>query len=574
MFRALTDDTAARRALYWFMLIALVVLAAGLGLRGPWPPDEPRFALVAQQMVDSGHWLFPHRGIELYADKPPMLMWLEAVSFELVRSWRIAFLLPSLVAGMGTLALVYDLGRRLWSPRVGLVAAALLLCALQFTSEVKQAQIDPLEMFWITLGNWGLLVHLLRGPHWGAFWLGCFAAGLGVITKGVGVLVLLMLLPYGLARWRGWRGVAVMMRGSWWRWALGALAFLLAIALWLGPMLWVAYHSGQPDYRAYVNDILFHQTADRYAHSWAHAEPVWFFAQVMLTEWFPLSLLALACVPLWRQAVREREPRVLLPLLWWALVLVFFSIPLGKRSVYVLPVLPMVALALAPYAQQLMARRWLQRLCMGLLVAAAVIYIAGGAYAWLVYPKAARRLAASYDLAAQGKLLWWIVMAVGVSLAATALAMRRRGGIVALLAGMLVARVVWVMGTYPLLDANQSTRAIMQSAFQAIGPQGQLALVGWREELLFQAHQLHHPVAEFGFTRAPAAQLSDALRWQAKAPHTRWVLIETHALGACIDTGKTRLIGTANRTTWWLFDRDAVKPACRNARAPERASAH
>ena len=36
---------------------------------------------------------------------------------------------------------------------------------------------------------------LLRGPDWPKFWLGCFAAGLGVITKGVGFLPLLVLLP-------------------------------------------------------------------------------------------------------------------------------------------------------------------------------------------------------------------------------------------------------------------------------------------------------------------------------------------------------------------------------------------
>jgi 4-amino-4-deoxy-L-arabinose transferase-like glycosyltransferase len=61
-----------RRELWWFFAIAFVVLAAGIGLRDPWPADEPRFVLVAKQMWDSGDWLFPHRGAELYADKPPL----------------------------------------------------------------------------------------------------------------------------------------------------------------------------------------------------------------------------------------------------------------------------------------------------------------------------------------------------------------------------------------------------------------------------------------------------------------------------------------------------------------------
>lgn len=122
-----------QRETWLFWTVAFVVLAAGLGLRDPWPADEPRFALVARQMVDSGDWLFPHRGTELYSDKPPMLMWLQAALYTVLRDWRIAFLLPSLLASMGTLWCVVDLGRRLWTRRVGLYAGWLLLFAVQFT---------------------------------------------------------------------------------------------------------------------------------------------------------------------------------------------------------------------------------------------------------------------------------------------------------------------------------------------------------------------------------------------------------------------------------------------------------
>ena len=158
--------TRASRETWLFMLMALLVLGAGLGLRDPWPSDEPRFALVARQMVDSGHWLFPHRGTELYSDKPPMLMWWQATLYSLFGHWRVAFLLPSLLAALGTLWCVVDLGRRLWTRRVGLYAGWALLFALQFTFQAKKAQIDPLLVLFITLANYGLLRHLLLGPAW------------------------------------------------------------------------------------------------------------------------------------------------------------------------------------------------------------------------------------------------------------------------------------------------------------------------------------------------------------------------------------------------------------------------
>ena len=97
------NDARQRREVAWFFAIAFLVLAAGIGLRNPWPADEPRFVLVAKQMWDSGQWLFPHRGQELYADKPPLFFWLLGAAHAVVRNWTWSFLLPSLAAAMATL---------------------------------------------------------------------------------------------------------------------------------------------------------------------------------------------------------------------------------------------------------------------------------------------------------------------------------------------------------------------------------------------------------------------------------------------------------------------------------------
>ena len=171
------DATARTRDTWIFWGMALLMIGVGLGLRDPWPADEPRFALVAKQMVESGDWLFPHRGHELYADKPPMLMWLQAVLLKATGEMRIAFLLPSLIAALGTLALVRDLGTRLWNRQTGIWVGWMLLVALQFTYQAKKAQIDPLVTFFITLANYGLLRHLLTGPSWRWWWSGSTGQG-------------------------------------------------------------------------------------------------------------------------------------------------------------------------------------------------------------------------------------------------------------------------------------------------------------------------------------------------------------------------------------------------------------
>jgi 4-amino-4-deoxy-L-arabinose transferase-like glycosyltransferase len=552
------DERSSRREFGWFMLIALVVLAAGIGLRSPWPPDEPRFALVARQMLESGQWLFPHRGIELYSDKPPMLMWTEAFWMWLTGGWRGAFLLTSLLSGLGTLALVWHLGRRLWNDRVGLVAATLVLATVQFVDVVKHAQIDPLNLFWITLGNTGILLHCLRGPNWRMYWLGCFAAGLGVITKGVGVIALLMLLPYAVMRMRQWPGVT-RTQGDGWRWAGGAVAFLLAIALWLVPMLTAAYGLRTPEYLAYVQDILFRQTAERYANSWQHEEAPWFFLLVILRLWIPTWLLLPFVVPGWRASLRLRDPRVWMPLIWVALVLAFFSIPSGKRAIYILPALPMLALAMAPEVAGLLKTRWLPRAAFWVAAGCAIVFVGAGTWALVKAPKAAQRIAEGYELAGHGQPLWWCVVAVGLGFLVAAAVFRPRRGVAALLAGMGLAWIIWPVGTYPLLDANQSTRQLMEEADQHVGPDGQLGLVLWREELMYQARR---PVAEFGFARDAADQLRDGRAWQAADPAHRWLLINEEALDDCVVREKVVPLGVANRTTFALLPADASKPGC------------
>ena len=308
-------STDRRQALFFFA-IAFFVLAAGFGLRDPWPADEPRFVLVAKQMVESGDFLFPHRGQELYPDKPPVYFWLLSAAFGLVGSWRWSFLLPSLLSAMGTLALTWDLGRRLWSPRAGLWAAIAVAVALQFVYQGKRAQIDPTLVFMTTLSFYGLCRHLLLGPHWRWWLAGCFMAGLGVVTKGVGFLPLLALLPFAFFARRRWQGVATMGEGHGWRWAAGALAFFVAIALWLVPVLAVGLSSGNPEHAEYLRNILFKQTAQRYADPWHHTEPFWYFGQVVLFFWLPFSLALPWLLKPWVRAWRERDARVWLPLAW------------------------------------------------------------------------------------------------------------------------------------------------------------------------------------------------------------------------------------------------------------------
>ena len=552
-------QTARSRDTWLFWLIAVLVIGAGLGLRDPWPADEPRFALVAKHMVESGNWLFPHRGVELYSDKPPMLMWLQAAAYTVLRDWRVAFLLPSLLASLGTLWCVVDLGRRLWTRKVGVYAGWALLFALQFTYQAKKAQIDPLVTFWITLANYGLLRFFLeaRGgrPDWRMWWLGWFAAGLGTITKGVGVLALVMLLPAFWAAWRGWRGIRVPLRD--WRLLLGPLAFAAAAAVWLVPMLSVALSRHDPAFDAYVQDILFRQTAGRYAKSWDHPQPPWYHLGVMLTMWLPPMLALPWALPAWRRRLRRRDPRFLLPLAWWLFVLVFFSIPSGKRDVYVMPALPMACLALAPLLPGIVRKVWARRLAWGIALALVAVCLGGGLAMLFGDPAFEARFAAERGFAAGADAIAWLLLAMGGWGLAGALWFRRRPLAVMLnmLAGMWV---LYGVVAYPLLNPSSSARGLMEAVGQRIGPRTELGLVAWKEQNLLMADR---PAKTWGFVMPPHEQLAAAMPWLRANP-SRKVLILEAAMGPCVDQAHAEYAGVANRRRWWLIDASALRPGC------------
>lgn len=536
--RASRRDTAID--LLWLAAIGLVLMGAGLGLRDPWPADEPRFALVAQDMLRSGDWLFPRVGGDLYADKPPVFFWLMAASMAVTGSLRSGFLLPSLLAGLGTVGLVYDLLRRARGREVAFAGAFMLLLTFQFTWQARQAQIDGVLCFITTLSLYGLLRHLLLGPSRGWFLLGWAAAGLGVITKGVGFLPLLVLLPFALLVRRGWRSKAPRIGPLS---LAGLCVMLVAIGLWFVPMV-VATSAGG-ELLAYRNEILFQQTATRYGDAWHHRAPFWFYiVEVVPLLWLPLVALVPWLWPRWREALRSRDTFVALLLAWVVIVVLFFSGSSGKRGVYVLPAVPALAMAAAPWIPELLRAAATRRLAFVLAGTLGLLAAAGAAY-FLVDAEAAARIAGSYGIS---PVLPLACVAVGASLSVGLF--RERNAWLAY-AGTLAAVLVTVgVVVYPRIDGARSGREFMARVEQASAGVAELGLVGAKEQYLLQ---LRRPSINFGHARwrEKEVEAADAAAWLAHAPG-RALLVHAKTRDVCFDSARATDLGLANGQRWFL----------------------
>ncbi|WP_405234434.1 ArnT family glycosyltransferase [Lentisalinibacter salinarum] len=541
----------SRRLLGWLLLAGVIALGSGYGVHEPWAPDSPRFAAVARDMLATGDWLFPRVGGDLYPDKPPVFFWLMAGSIWLTGSVRAGFLLPSLLAGLGTLWLVFDLSRRLWGTRAAMLAGLLLLSCVQFVLQAHTAQIDGTLAFLTTLGLYGLLRHLLLGPDWGWYAAGGAACGLGVITKGVGFLPLLVLLPWGLLRWRG---AVPGPRGGALNWSLAPLAALAMIAIWFVPMIVASL--GDPALAAYRDEILFGQTVDRYVAAEGHREPFWyFFTGVIPWAWLPLVLALPWLVPRWRAAWRERDARVLLPLGWALLVLGFFMLSSGKRGVYILPALPAMCLAAAPYLEDLLRRRRLNRAASGLLV----VFALAAAFAFGELAGLKPDEIGVSDPAVVPHLAAVAAIIALLALVFLGLGPRRDQGF-ARLAGFLMS--VWlVLGWYlmPVIDDERSGVCILEAAYAALPPDADLGITRPKESLILQATG---PFTNFGHRRPdPDQEMRDAAAWLAAAAD-RYLILPDEVVAPCFDAERLTRLGHAHRRDWLLAGPGTMDEAC------------
>lgn len=551
-----TDDQTRRRTLFWLAATAIVLLL-GIGMRFPWPADEPRFAQVAREMVESGQWLFPTRGGEPYPDKPPVFMWLAALAFVLTGKLKVAFLLPSALAAFGTVLLVHDIGRRLWSREVALAAVLVLVLTPQFLLQGKTGQIDALVCFWITLGCYGLLRHFFTGPHWGWYFTAWAAMALGIMTKGVGFLPLLMLIP--LAIWVKNPADSDEGRAVWrWKLAAGLPVMLAVIALWLGPMLWQVHSIGTDTMVAYRNDLLFRQTGERFVNAWHHVKPWhYFFTQAIPTVWFPLVVLLLVFFkPLVTLLREDRSARVLLT--WVGLVLLFFSLSSGKREVYMLPALPMLALvvgALWMRVKDSVAARRTGGFFLGLLVVLALV-IAGLGVVLRTSPE--KLLSKAPDYAELIATLSTPLMAMGLALLVVTLLVRHRDLLERLAAATLTVWVFVALMVWPRVDPHRTPQELMEEVEHQVPASSELGLVYFKEQFLLFSHR---PLTHFSYLAPVEEQERNAWVWMHEAPN-RFLLVPTDAELDCFDVSRTVSLGEAHRREWVLFGAESMRATC------------
>ena len=332
--------------------------------RGHWGPDEARFVYVAREMTAAHSPVIPLRSGEIYAHKPPLMMWLIQIG-ETIFGSPFGSRLPTLIGAFLTIVALYSIFTFLSDRRTALYAILLSATSIQIWTVFGRGQIDAL-LTGLVFSSVALFISCHGKVATIRILPAFLCAGLGILAKGpVGIILpVLIIVAIRLPLKDGRFPELTPLQ-----WTAGLAVVLLVPALWLA----AAAALGAPN--SYFREIVFSQNVSRAGGGYGHVQPFWYlFAE------FPVGFLPWTLILPAASAIAWRENRVLLRqcMLWALFILVFFTIPSSKRSVYILTAYPAAALTVAVASDAIHSRKWFRRAASAFVIAIPVLLLVMG----------------------------------------------------------------------------------------------------------------------------------------------------------------------------------------------------
>jgi len=380
----ITSGLLEDRRTLWVVAALSVVLFAIANL--PWQLDDydqAKQAFTSFEMVKEGHWLYQHTPHERVATKPPLVGWMSAALFAVMRSWEIAWRLPSLVAAVALAVVLFRAAKDAYGKVAAVIAVGafgLNLLSPRLATLVRTDMPLALVIFLIGLLIWQRVRHEDEWKLRDQVYVFVLLTAAMLIK---GPIVYAFLLP-GIALFQLRRGRTRSPRApktnsgsawpGWWPWVASLAIFLI----WVGGGI-----RFQPEF---YEEVVMREFVGRFGETIHRPQPLLFYLPHLLHKFAPWSVLmiGIAAVGLrsrnWRlrSVFREMSPETFWLLCWSVGGLIVMSLIPSKRVDRISPVIPPLCLLLA--AQVALARvyRW------SAIALAFAILFTGGYTGWKV----------------------------------------------------------------------------------------------------------------------------------------------------------------------------------------------
>ena len=328
---------------------------------------EPREAIVAYTMLESGNWILPmNYGVEI-AYKPPFLYWTIAVISSILGGVsEFSARMPSALAFLAMQLVFFSFVAKRKNVKTAFLTSILLLSSFEVHRAAVACRLDMLQVSLIVI-SLCLLFRWDEKNCKGVPWLAVLLMACATLTKGpVGsIFPCLCIGIYQLLRGRSFGKAFFSLLG------IGLLS-LIPLGIWF----WAAYQQGG---EPFVN-LMLEENTGRFFRKMSyesHENPLWYNFLTLIWGWIPWTLVLLVSLfgLKWKEmhvlpegdSVGERLKKVWdkfrsqspLQLFIWVVILtifIFYCIPKSKRSVYLLPIYPFMGVLLAEYLLALAQR--------------------------------------------------------------------------------------------------------------------------------------------------------------------------------------------------------------------------
>lgn len=493
-----------------FFLLAAILFFSNLGGWDLWKPDEPRYAQVAREMMDTGQYFLPHINGDIYPDKPPLFFWMIAAAsmpFGDVTAFSARF--PAAFFGFGLVVLTYFFARRLFDPLTALFAAIILFTTEGFLRPALSVHFDAILAFFTTAALFCFYEGYQKNRIQKLFLTGWVFMALATAVKGpVGLAVPLIGMTAFLAVNKDFKILKSFPFFS------GLLVVILINALWLVP---ACVLGGE----AYTGDILVRQTFGRLVESYSHQKPFYYYLYKFPGHTLPWSLfIPGACFYFWKQ--RKRAAEAVFPLVWFLAGFIFFSVISCKRGLYLMPLYPAFAM--------IMAKFWRDQVCLEKagnavlrreffmlpsMLMFAVFLLAG--FGLAIIPVFATGLLKMPQVSQPVSVLTGVTLIFGAAGGIWLLfsRFRLRSVFTAVSVNMIILAAVTVFILYPFINDSKSAKAFALRVNAIIKPEDHLA-ASFNPELF-----------NYYLNRYPIPYITDEkqLEQMAESPQKQYLLI-------------------------------------------------
>jgi 4-amino-4-deoxy-L-arabinose transferase-like glycosyltransferase len=335
--------------------------------------DEPRYAEAAREMFSSGNWITPYFNYELRFDKPVFFYWLIAISYIFFGITEFAARFPSALLATLTVLCTYFYGRTFISKSFGFISSVVLITMLEFVAMSRMSITDMTLSFFIcatifsgVLADYFYREQPKKNKSILLWWLAYIFCALAVLTKG----------PVGFALPAAIFGIYFLLKGRLkdnlrFVYVIPGLILFSIIALpWY--YLMIKIHGD-----SFVDYFFLKHNLERFASTGfkQHSQPFYFYIPVVLAGIFPWTTYFVASLIKNTKKIivfikekpfkiagkfnlavfkdsDEKTNVILLSLVWFVVILIFFSSSRAKLITYILPLFPACAILTGLYLHE------------------------------------------------------------------------------------------------------------------------------------------------------------------------------------------------------------------------------